>query len=108
MAVVPNGMVATASGELLPIDRAEKPILNTAATILEVFLKDFDDVLIQGDNQGLAVLCGIHIDHGVIKVHIPDFDIHQTVLPDASREQKDHNHPTAVGGEDTLADIGLF
>lgn len=108
VAVVPNGMITTASGELFPIDGAEKPIFHTPATVLEVFLKDFDDVLIQWDNQGLAVLCGIHIDHRVIKIHVSDFDIHQTVLPDASREQKVDNHPTAVGGEDTLADIGLF
>ena len=108
VAVVPDGMVATASGKLLSIDRAEKPVFHAAATILEIFLKDFDDVLIQGDNQGLAVLCGIHIDHRVIKVHIPDFDIHQTVLADASREQEVDNHPTAIGGEDTLADIRLF
>ena len=38
VAVVPNRMVATASGELFPIDRAEKPIFHTPATILEVFL----------------------------------------------------------------------
>ena len=108
VAVVPDGMVATASGKLLSIDRAEKPVFHAAATILEIFLKDFDDVLIQGDNQGLAVLCGVHIDHRVVEVHIPDFDIHQTILADASREQKVDNHPTAIGGEDTLADIGLF
>ena len=108
VAVVPNRMVAAASGKLLPIDGAEKPVFHAAATILEIFLKDFDDVLIQGDNQGFAVLCGIHIDHRVVEVYIPDFDIHQTVLADASREQKVDNHPTAIGGEDTLADIRLF
>jgi len=108
MAVVPNGMITTASGELLAIDRAEKPIFHPSPTVLKVFLKDFDDVLIQRDNQWLAVLRGIHIDHGVIKIHVSGFDIHQTVLPDASREKKIDNHPTAIGGEDTLADIGLF
>ena len=71
-------------------------------------MNDLHNVLIQGDNQGLAVLCCIDIDHGVVKIHIPNFDIHQTVLADASREQKVDNHPTAVGREDTLADIGLF
>ena len=108
VAVVPNGMITTASGELLAIDRAEKPIFHPSPTVLEVFLKNFDDVLIQRDNQRLAVLRGIHIDHRVVKIHVSDFDIHQTVLSDASREQKIDNHPTAVGGEDTLADIGLF
>ena len=95
VAVVPNGMITTASGELLAIDRAEKPIFHPSPTVLEVFLKNFDDVLIQRDNQRLAVLCGIHIDHRVIKIHVSDFDIHQTVLPDASREQKIDDDPTA-------------
>ena len=97
VAVVPNGMITTASGELLSIDRTEKPIFLPPSTVLEIFLKDFDDVLIQRDNQWLAVLRGIHIDHGVIKIHVSDFDIHQTVLPDASREKKIDNHPTAIG-----------
>ena len=34
VAVVPNGVIATASGELLSIDRAEKPVINTSAAIL--------------------------------------------------------------------------
>ena len=38
MAVVPNGMITTASGELLAIDRAEKPVLHATAPVLEIFL----------------------------------------------------------------------
>ena len=38
MAVVPNGMIATASRELFPIDGAEKPIFHAPATVLEIFL----------------------------------------------------------------------
>ena len=34
VAVVPNGVVATATGELLAIDRAEQPVLRPATTIL--------------------------------------------------------------------------
>ena len=38
VAVVPNGMITTASGELFPIDGAEKPIFHAPATVLEIFL----------------------------------------------------------------------
>ena len=34
VAVVPNGVIATASGQLLAIDGTEKPVLYPAATIL--------------------------------------------------------------------------
>ena len=38
VAVVPNGMITTASGKLFPIDRAEKPVFLSPTTVLEVFL----------------------------------------------------------------------
>ena len=38
VAVIPNGMITTASGKLFPIDRAEKPVFLSPTTVLEVFL----------------------------------------------------------------------
>ena len=38
VAIVPNGMVAAASRELLSVHRTEKPIIGHAATILQVLL----------------------------------------------------------------------
>ena len=97
MAIIPNGMIATASGKLLPIHRAKQPIIPISATIFQILLNDFDNILIQWDNQRFSVLCGIHIYNRIVKIYILDFDIHKTVLPNASRKQEIDNDPTAIG-----------
>ena len=38
VAVVPNGMITTASGELLAINGTEKPVFLSPTTVLKVFL----------------------------------------------------------------------
>jgi hypothetical protein len=55
-----------------------------------------------------CVFCGIDIHNRVIEIHIPDFNIYKTVLTNSGREQKIDNYPTATGGKDVLADIGLW
>ena len=46
MAIIPNSMIATAPRELFSIYGAEQPVIHLTAPILQIFLNDFDNVLI--------------------------------------------------------------
>ena len=81
VAIVPDGMIATASRQLLSVDGTEQPVIFISSAIVQILLEDFENVFIHGDNQRLAVLCGIDIDNRVIKVYVFNLDIDQTVLP---------------------------
>ena len=81
VAIIPNGMIATVSRQLLSVDRAEQPVIFISSAIVQILLEDFENVFVQRDNQRLAVLCGIDIDNRIIKIYVFDLDIDQTVLP---------------------------
>lgn len=103
----PRWRDSTASRQLLSVDGTEQPVIFISSAIVQILLEDFENVFIQGDNQRLAVLCGVDIDNRVIKVYVFDLDIDQTVLPNAGRKQEVDNHPTAIRREDALMDIRL-
>ena len=106
--IIPKCVVTAASGELFPIGGAEEPIVRVALAVFQELLEYLHNVLIQRDNQGLAVLGDRHIDNVVVKIQVFDLDIDHAVLTDTSREQEIHNHPTAVCGKVAATDIGLF
>ena len=108
VAVVPNGVVTAASGELFTVGRAEEPVIGGAATIFQILTKNLYYIFVQWNNQGLAVFRDVYIDNVVIEVHVLDSDIHQTILTDTSREQKANNSPTAIGGKVTAMNIRLL
>ena len=107
VAIVPDGVIATASRQLLSVDGTEQPVIFISSAIVQILLENFENVFVQRDNQRLAVLCGIDIDNRVIKVYVFNLDIDQTVLPNAGRKQEVDNHPTAIRREDALVDIRL-
>ena len=84
VAIVPQGMIATASGELVTVGGDEEPVFHGSLSVLQVLMENLHDVLIQRDNQGLSVLRNVHIDNAVVEVQILDFDVHKAVLADAS------------------------
>ena len=107
VAIVPQGMIAAAPGELVAVDGDEEPIVGLPLSVLQVLMEYLHDILVQRDNQGLSVLRDIHIDDAIVEVQILDFDVHQAVLADASRQKQIDNDPTAVVGKVTSPYIGL-
>jgi hypothetical protein len=107
VAIVPQSMIAAASGELVAIYGDEEPIVGLSLSVLQVLMEYLHDVLIQGDYERLSVLRDIHIDDAIVEVQIPDFDVYQAVLADASRQKQIDNDPTAIVGEVTSPHIGL-
>ena len=84
VAIVPQGMIATASGELVAVGGDEEPIFEAALSVLQVLMENLHDVLIQGDNEWFSVLRDVYIDNAVVEVQILDFDVYKAVLADAS------------------------
>ena len=82
MTIVPQGMVTTASGELVAVGGDEEPILHAALSVLQVLMENLHNVFIQRDNERFSVLCDVHIDNAVVEVQVFDFDVYKAVLAD--------------------------
>ena len=107
VAVIPQRSVICTLGHLLTINGTEQPIVRSPAPVFQILRKNFYHVLIERNNQGLSILCGIDIHDVIIKIHILDFDVDKAVLPDTGGEKKIDNYPTAICHKAALSYIRL-
>ena len=89
VAIVPQGMIAAASGKLVAVGGDEEPVFQAALSVLQVLMEYLHDVLIQRDNQGFSVLRDVHIDNPVVEVQILVFDV---LLPFLLRYNRNRNN----------------